>query len=67
MNYSTQMDAARKGLFTPEMEAVSVKENIPIDRLTELMAQGKVIIPCNKSTHASPPTLWVRCSRRRST
>ena len=58
MNYSTQMDAARKGLFTPEMEAVSVKENIPIDRLTELMAQGKVIIPCNKKhTCISPNAL----------
>lgn len=58
MNYSTQMDAARKGLVTPEMEAVSVKENIPIDRLTELMAQGKVIIPCNKKhTCISPNAL----------
>lgn len=58
MNYSTQMDAARKGLFTPEMEAVSVKENIPIDRLTELMAQGRVIIPCNKKhTCISPNAL----------
>ena len=58
MNYSTQMDAARKGLFTPEMEAVSVKENIPIDRLMELMAQGRVIIPCNKKhTCISPNAL----------
>lgn len=58
MNYSTQMDAARKGLVTPEMEAVSVKENIPIDRLTELMAQGRVIIPCNKKhTCISPNAL----------
>ena len=58
MNYSTQMDAAGKGLVTPEMEAVSVKENIPIDRLTELMAQGKVIIPCNKKhTCISPNAL----------
>lgn len=58
MNYSTQMDAARKGLVTPEMEAVSLKENIPIDRLTELMAQGKVIIPCNKKhTCISPNAL----------
>lgn len=58
MNYSTQMDAARKGLFTPEMEAVSVKENIPTDRLMELMAQGKVIIPCNKKhTCISPNAL----------
>lgn len=58
MNYSTQMDAARKGLVTPEMEAVSVKENIPIDRLMELMAQGRVIIPCNKKhTCISPNAL----------
>ena len=28
MNYTTQMDAAKKGIITPEMEIVAKKENI---------------------------------------
>lgn len=48
MEYTTQMDAARKGIFTKEMKAVSEKEHIAPEKLMELMAQGKVIIPCNK-------------------
>lgn len=48
MNYTTQMNAARNGIITKEMEAVSKKERIPMDRLTQLIASGKVIIPCNK-------------------
>ena len=48
MQYTTQMDAARKGIFTKEMEIVSNKERIGRERLMALMAEGKVIIPCNK-------------------
>ena len=29
MQYTTQMDAARKGMITAQMEAVSQKEGIP--------------------------------------
>lgn len=42
------MDAARQGILTKEMEAVAKKENIAPERLMQLMAEGKVIIPCNK-------------------
>ena len=28
MNYTTQMDAAKKGIITPEMEIVAKKENM---------------------------------------
>ena len=48
MNYTTQMDAARKGIITPEMEIVAAKEQMDVDRLMELMAEGRVIIPANK-------------------
>jgi phosphomethylpyrimidine synthase len=43
------MDAARKGIVTREMEIVAKKENIRIDELMALMAEGKVIIPANKN------------------
>ena len=48
MNYTTQMDAARKGIVTKEMEIVSRKENMDIKELVQFMAEGKIIIPCNK-------------------
>ncbi len=55
MQYTTQMDAARKGIITAQMEAAAQKEGIPATRLAELMAEGKVIIPCNKKhTSISP-------------
>ena len=31
MSYTTQMDAARKGIITPEMEIVAVKENMDVE------------------------------------
>ena len=30
-NYTTQMDAARKGIVTPEIKAVAEKEHTPED------------------------------------
>lgn len=47
--YTTQMDAAKKGIVTKEMEIVAKKEGVDIKELLELMAQGKVIIPANKN------------------
>ena len=46
--YHTQMEAARKGICTPQMEAVARKEQMSTGELMELIAQGKVIIPCNR-------------------
>lgn len=48
MNYHTQMDAARKGIVTEELKAVSQKEQLSVETLLPLVAEGKVIIPCNK-------------------
>jgi len=46
-NYKTQMEAAKKGIVTPEMETVADKENMDISRLMELVACGQVAIPAN--------------------
>ncbi len=48
MQYTTQMDAARKGIVTPQMEAVARKETIRVEALMERMTKGTVIIPANK-------------------
>lgn len=46
--YTTQMDAARKGIITPEMKIVAEKEMMSEEELRALIAEGKVIIPCNR-------------------
>ena len=48
MDYTTQMDAARKGIFTKELAAVAEKEGITQEELRELVAEGKAVIPANK-------------------
>ena len=46
--YTTQMDAARKGIITEEMKIVAEKERISQEKLMALVAEGKVAIPANK-------------------
>lgn len=46
--YTTQMEAARKGICTDEMLAAARKEQMDPQELMGLMAEGKVIIPCNR-------------------
>ena len=45
--YSTQMEAAKKGIITPEMKIVAEKENMDAEKLRALVATGEVAIPCN--------------------
>lgn len=45
--YATQMEAAKKGIITPEMEIVSQKERMDLQKLRELVACGQVAIPAN--------------------
>ena len=47
MNYKTQMEAAKKGIVTKEMQTVAKKENMDVEKLRELVACGKVAIPAN--------------------
>ena len=46
--YTTQMDAARKGIITPEMEIVAKKEYRTTEEIRQWVAEGKVAIPANK-------------------
>lgn len=46
-NYKTQMEAAKKGILTPEMETVAKKENIAPEKLMKSVAYGEVAIPAN--------------------
>lgn len=45
--YSTQIEAARMGIVTPELEIVAAKENRSVDELLPLLAEGKMVIPAN--------------------
>ena len=47
-NYTTQMEAARKGIITPEMKAVAKKEYRTEEEIRALVAKGQVAICANK-------------------
>lgn len=47
MSYKTQMEAAKKGIVTKEMETVAQKEQMDTKELMELVAKGTVAIPAN--------------------
>lgn len=46
-NYSTQMEAAKKGIITPEIARVAKTEGISEQLLCERVAKGSVAIPAN--------------------
>ena len=54
-NYSTQMEAARKGIITKELEIVAKKERMTTEELLPLVASGKVVIPANKNHKCLDP------------
>lgn len=56
MKYTTQMDAARKGIITSQMMVVAEKEHMDETKLMKLIADGKVIIPCNRLHKAISPS-----------
>lgn len=47
MDYRTQMEAAKKGIVTPQMEIVAKKEGVLPEKLQELVAVGQIAIPAN--------------------
>lgn len=47
--YKTQMEAARKGIVTPEMRTVAEKEGIAEESVREGVARGRIAIPCNRN------------------
>lgn len=55
LNYTTQMDAAKKCIITKEMIVVAEKENMNVEELRNLVAIGKVVIPANKNHKSLSP------------
>lgn len=53
--YTTQMDAAKKGIITGEMKTVARKEGFLAEELRKLVASGRVIIPANKNHNSIDP------------
>ena len=58
-NYTTQMEAARKGIITPEMKAVAAKEYRTEEEIRELVNSGKATFyigfdPTADSLHVGP-------------
>jgi len=45
----TQLESARQGTITKQMQIVAEKESIEVEKLKQLIAQGKVVIPANKN------------------
>ena len=44
---STQIEQARKGIITPQMEAVAVAEQQSPEYIRRMIAEGKIVIPWN--------------------
>ena len=55
MTYSTQMEAAKAGIVTPEMEHVAQHEGIKPEILRDRVAAGTVAIPANHNHTALVP------------
>jgi phosphomethylpyrimidine synthase len=49
MSYSTQMDAAQKGIVTPQMKQVLAQERISESELLQRVSDGRIVIPANKN------------------
>ena len=47
--YATQMEAARKGVVTEQIEKVARKERMAVEELMPLVASGQVAICANKN------------------
>ena len=53
--YSTQIEAARKGIITEELKTVAKKEQMSEEELISLVASGKVVICANKNHKSLDP------------
>ena len=45
--YATQMDAAKRGIITPQMQTVAEKEGLSAEIIRQRVAEGTVAIPAN--------------------
>lgn len=53
----TQMHYARKGIITPEMEYISIRENVTPEFVRREVAEGRAIIPSNINHPESEPMI----------
>ena len=53
----SQMHYARKGIITPEMEYVAIRENMPVEFVRDEVARGRAIIPSNINHPEAEPMI----------
>ncbi|KAA9028527.1 phosphomethylpyrimidine synthase ThiC [Niallia endozanthoxylica] len=53
----TQLHYARKGIITPEMEFIAIRENVTPEFVREEVAKGRAIIPANINHPESEPMI----------
>jgi len=53
----TQMHYAKKGVVTPEMEFIAIRENLPAELVLSEVARGRAIIPANINHPESEPMI----------
>lgn len=53
----TQMHYAKKGIITPEMEYIAIRENIDPEFVRDEVARGRAIIPANINHQESEPMI----------
>ena len=53
--YKTQIEAAKQGIITPQMEVVAKKENMDVEILRDRIARGTVVIPANRNHKSLSP------------
>ena len=53
----TQMHYARRGVVTPEMEFIAIRENVSPDLVADEVARGRAIIPANINHPESEPMI----------
>ena len=51
----TQMDYAREGVITPEMEYVAQREQLPVELIRDEVARGRMVIPANINHYSLEP------------
>ncbi len=55
VEYTTQMNAARQGLITPQMQAAAAHEGIVPEELRRQLAEGRAALPANKGHKCLKP------------
>ncbi|QDE40995.1 phosphomethylpyrimidine synthase ThiC [Luteibacter pinisoli] len=53
----TQMHYARRGIVTPEMEFIALRENLPAEFIRDEVARGRAIIPANINHPEAEPMI----------